>query len=78
MDSLNKSDLTRLRATITHVRLEKSRLAAEIASSVTSSERRQHARHRYSALVQELRMTADELEKLIGAAKRAEAIRILR
>jgi hypothetical protein len=78
MDSLTRSDITRLRAIFTAARLEKSRLAAEIASSVTSSERRQHARHRYSALVQELRMTADELERLIGAAKRAEAIRILR
>jgi hypothetical protein len=78
MDSLTRSDLTRLRTIFAAARLEKSRLAAEIASSVTSSERRQYARHRFSALVRELRMTADELEKLIVAAKRAEAIRILR
>ena len=73
MDYLLRSDLARLRAIITHIRLEKSRLAAVIASSVTSSERRQYAVYRYSLLVQELRMTADELEKLIGAARRAQA-----
>jgi hypothetical protein len=78
MDSSSQIDLTRLRSTITLVRLEKSRLAAEITSSVTSSERRQYAVRRYSALVQELRMNADELEKIIGAAKRAEANRIHR
>ena len=75
MDSLIQSDLTRLRAAVATARLEKFRLAAVIASSETSSDRRQYARRRYSFLVSELRMTADELEKLIRAAKRSEAKR---
>jgi hypothetical protein len=75
MDSLNQTDLTRLRATIAAVRLEKSRHAEDIASSVTSPERRQYALRRHSALVHELRMNAEELEELIAKAKRAEAKR---
>jgi hypothetical protein len=77
MDSLNQTDLTRLRVTIAAVRLEKSRHAEDIASSTTSPERRRYAVRRYSALVKELRMNAGELEGLISAAKRAEAIRTL-
>jgi hypothetical protein len=75
MDSLNESGLTRLRAIFAATRLEKSSLAIEIASPVTSSARRQCALHPYSVLVNELRMTADEFEKLIAAAKRNEAKR---
>jgi hypothetical protein len=62
----------RLRALITEVRLDKSRLAAAIASPSISPERRQQLIYRYSALVQELRMYADELEKLIAVARRSE------
>ena len=77
MDSLNQSDLSRLRATIAAVRLEKSRHAEDIASPVTSRERRRYALRRYSALKHELRMNAEELEGLIAAAKRAEARKAL-
>jgi hypothetical protein len=72
MDSHNQSELTRLRATIATVRLEKSRRAEDLASSVTSPERRRYALRRYPLLVQELRMTAVELEKLIAVARRNE------
>ena len=75
MDFLNRTDLTRLRTTIAAVRLEKSRHAEDIASSVTSPERKQYALRRHTALVNELRMNAEELEGLIAAAKRAEAKR---
>jgi hypothetical protein len=75
MDSLNKSGLTRLLATIAAIRLEKSSLATERASPVTSSARREYALRRSSALVQEMRMTAGELENVIAAAKRKEARR---
>jgi hypothetical protein len=73
MDSLNKSDMTRLRAIIAAIRHEKSNLSTELASPLTSSTRRQYALRRYSTLVQELRMTADEFEKLIASAKRNAA-----
>jgi hypothetical protein len=75
MDSLNKSHLARLRSIVASARLEKSGLAAEIASPVTSSSRREFAIHRYSILVQDLRMSADELERLIAAAKGNESKR---
>jgi hypothetical protein len=75
MDSHNQPELTRLRATIAHVRLEKSRRAEDLASSVTSPERRRYALRRYPLLVQELRMTAVELEKIIAVARRNEYAR---
>jgi hypothetical protein len=77
MDSLNQTDLTRLRATIAAVRLEKSRHAEDLASPATSPKRMQYALRRYSFLVNELRMNANELEKIIAVAKRAEAKRTL-
>jgi hypothetical protein len=76
MDSIIQSDLTRLRATIAAVRLEKSRHAEDIASSVTSPERMQYALRRHAFLVNELRMNADELEKIIAVAKRAKAKKV--
>jgi hypothetical protein len=77
MDPSSKLHLTRLRELIAAVRLEKSSLATEIASAATRPARRQFAIHRYSSLVNELRMAADELEKLIAAAKRSEGQRPL-
>jgi hypothetical protein len=77
MDSLNQTDLTRLRATIAAARLEKSRRAEDLASPLTSPQRRQYALRRHSVLVHELRMNAEELKGIIAAAKRAEAKRTL-
>jgi len=77
MDPSSKLHLTRLRELIAACRLEKSSLAIEIASPATSPTRKQYAVHRYSSLVNELRIAADELENLIAAAKRTETPRPL-
>jgi hypothetical protein len=65
------NNLTHLRALLAAGRLEKSLLVQELASSATSPARRQKALHRYTGLIKELRMAADELEIHLAAAKRA-------
>lgn len=63
---------TNLRAVLVAGRLEKSSLAAEIASSGTPPARKQQAIRRYSSLVKELRMIALELREFLAANKLAE------
>jgi hypothetical protein len=59
-------------------RLEKTGLANEIASSDTSSGRKQQAVRRYSNLVKELQITVRELEVFLAATKQAENSKSLR
>jgi hypothetical protein len=72
LDTSSKLQFTHLRAMIASGRLEKTGLANEIASSKTNPVRKEQAIHRYSRLIMELRMTADELENLIAVTKHAE------
>jgi hypothetical protein len=73
MDASGKLQLTHLRTLLSDGRAEKTALAKEIASSLTSPGRKEQAVHRYSRLIRELRMIADELEVLLAAEKLAEA-----
>lgn len=77
MDNASKLRFTHLREVLAAGRLEKSGLVIEIASSDTTPRRKQQAIRRYSSLMKELRLTADELENLIAATKQSQAARDL-
>ena len=62
MDGFDTVRLTNLRAEVVAIRLEKSALAHEIASSATTLERKDEAVRRYSILMKKLRATTEELD----------------
>jgi hypothetical protein len=78
VDPFSRLRLTHLRAVLVAGRLEKTGLANEIASSDTSSGRKQQAVRRYSNLVKELQITVRELEVFLAATKQAENSKSLR
>ena len=72
MDTSVKLQFAHLRARLATGRLEKASLANEIVSTDTTPGRKEKAVHRYSRLIAEMRMIADELEILVAATKLAE------
>jgi hypothetical protein len=69
MDATSRLELTHLRARIAAGRLEKTGLVKEIAALTTNPRRKEQAVHRYSRLIKELRLSADDLENLIAKTK---------
>jgi hypothetical protein len=55
-----------LQARLAAIRLEKSGLVIEIATSSTTAERKEEAVRRYASLIKQLQACADELGKSLG------------
>jgi hypothetical protein len=75
MDLPDRNRLSRLRAVLAGGRLEKASLMTEIESSYTTPARKLFATRRYSTLMNELRMAANELESVLAVYKKAEQTR---
>ena len=65
-ETINTMRMLSLRSRLDTRQQEKSRLIAEITSSVTAPRRRQEAMIRYSSLVQAIREISHELDTLQG------------